>query len=439
MKNIKLKIGDKIKLEIIDLTTTAEGVGKYDNFTIFVDNAVIGDVLIAEIYMLKKSYAKAKIIKMIKLSDKRSNNEFLTVGSELVVMKYDEQLKWKKLYITKIMEKILGNKVKIDDVVPSKQRLFYRNKCAFPVREGKIGVYNKNSHDIYELDMSPNNKKKIDELMRLIRKNLKHVSTYNEKNGEGSLRHVVIRISSIGEIMVVLVVNENSNLNPIIHPLIKYGVDTILINYNNKKTNVITGKVYKKIYGSGFINERIENNFYLLGPDSFFQVNHDIMMKIYNKVKDYVLRVKPNVVYDLYSGMGTIASHISDITKSVYAIELNEEAISRGELSAKENGINNIIFIQGKSEEKINVIEEKADLIIVDPPRKGLDESLVDAIIKSKVENIIYVSCKPSTLARDLKIFLDGDYEVKEVRCYDMFPNTPHVETVVLMSKQHIN
>ncbi len=431
----KVSLNDILELNITDLTSTAEGVAKHDGFTIFVDSAIPGDMIKAKIYLVKKSYAKAKIVKMIKPSPNRAENDFTSIGSELITMDYNATLEWKKQHVKSTMEKIAKLDIKIETIEPSKPRLYYRNKCSFPVRDGKIGVYNKNSHDVFELEFSPNNNRKIDEIMRRIRRQLKNVSTYNEKTHTGSLRHVVIRRSSLGDTMVVLVINEDSDLMPIIQELIKYKVDTILINYNKKKTNVITGKEYKTIYGSGYINERIGDNFYLLGPDSFFQINHYIMMKIYDKVRDYIKKLKPKTVYDLYSGMGTIASHIADKVKQVYAIEVNEEAIHRGKLSAKQNNIDNITFIQGKSEKKIKDIKEKPDLVIVDPPRKGLDETLIDSIVKSETKHIIYVSCKPSTLARDLKLFIDNGYKVEEIKCYDMFPNTTHVECMVLIQR----
>ncbi len=434
MKN-KVLLNDIIELEIIDLTSTAEGVAKHDNFTIFVDGALPGDIVKGKIYILKKTYAKAKIIKMISPSPHRVENDFTTIGSELIKMDYHATLDWKKHYVKNTMEKIAKLSLPLQEVEPSKPRLYYRNKASFPVRNQRIGVYQKNSHDIYELEYSPNNNKRIDEIMRLIRSKLKLVSTYDENTHTGSLRHVVIRHSSLGETMVVLVINEDSNLNPIIQELIKNKVDTILINYNKKRTNVITGRKYKTIYGSGYISERIGSNFYKLGPDSFFQVNHYTMMKIYDKVRDYAKELKPKIVYDLYSGMGTIASHIADTVKQIYAIEVNEEAIEKGKLSAAQNSIDNITFIQGKSEDKIKDIKEKPDLVIVDPPRKGLDEELIKEIIHSETKHIIYVSCKPSTLARDLKLFTDNGYKVEELECYDMFPNTGHVETVTLLFK----
>ncbi len=432
----KIKVNDIYEVVVSDLTSTGEGVAKVDGFTIFIDSAILGDRLKVKIYLVKKNYAKAKIIKMIESSSFRVENDHCSIGSELVKMAYQAALDWKKHHVTAVMKKIANVELDALAIFASKAKLYYRNKSSFPVRDGKIGVYHKNTHDIFELEYSPNNHRKIDEIMRLIRSKLKFVSTYNEQTHTGSLRHVVLRRSSLGDTMVVLVVNEDSNLNPVIQELIKFGVNTILINYNRKKTNVITGKEYKTIYGSGFINERIGDRFYKLGPDSFFQVNHDTMMNIYNRVRGFIEEIKPDVVYDLYSGMGTIASHISSGVRKIYAIEINEEAIQRGTLSAAQNGIDNITFIQGKSEDKIKEIEEKADVIIVDPPRKGLHEDLTKSIIDSNVKHIIYVSCKPSTLARDLKIFTEHDYTIKELECYDMFPNTTHVECIVLLQRE---
>ncbi|PID82646.1 MAG: 23S rRNA (uracil(1939)-C(5))-methyltransferase RlmD [Clostridiales bacterium] len=435
MRENKVSLNEILKLNIQDLTSESEGVAKINNFTVFVASSIPGDVVKAKVYLVKKNYAKAKLLEIITPSEHRVESTYSNEGSELIIMDYNATLNWKKRHVEKTIEKIAKIRLEVEEIIPSTPRTGYRNKCTYPVRDSKIGVFYKGTHDICEIDFSPNNNPELDEIMRLIRSKLDYVSTYNEKTNAGSLRHVVVRKSSLGEMMVVLVIKEDSDLSPIVDELKNYGVDTVLINYNRKKTNLITGRIYKTVYGSGYIKEKIGKSYYLLGPDSFFQVNHQIMIKIYNEVRKYIKKIQPNVVFDLYSGMGTIASHISDLVDRVYAIEVNEEAVTRGKLSAKENNIENIIFIKGKSEEKIREIKDTPDLVIVDPPRKGLDKSLIDSIIKSRVKHVIYVSCKPSTLARDLKVFSDNGYEAKELKCYDMFANTGHVECIIMMSR----
>ena len=314
----------------------------------------------------------------------------------------------------------------------------YRNKAQYPVgmKEGEvqIGFYAKRSHDIIEGQACGIQHKLADKVKTIVKKYIieNNVSVYDETTGKGLVRHVMTRVGfKTGEVMVVLVLN-GENLpkkDVLIDALISEvpEIKSIVVNVNREKTNVILGNKNIVIYGKGSITDYIGKYKFNISPNSFFQVNPVQTEVLYNKVLEYAGLTQNEVVFDLYCGIGTISLFLSRKAKKVYGIEVVEEAIEDAKENARINGIGNVEFILGEVEKVLPGMGIKADVVVVDPPRKGCDENLLETLVKMKPSRIVYVSCNPSTLARDLRYLSEGGFKVEKVQPVDMFPWTLHV------------
>ncbi len=395
-------------IEITDLSHDAKGIGKLNNKIVFVDKAIPKDIVEINIIKEKKNYIEAKINKIVRASDLRIKSKCPYFdkcgGCDLLNLSYENQLKFKYNKICNIVNKYLNKKIKVNNIISSSNNFNYRNKVTFQVKE-KLGFYSKNSYDIVEINECIISNDKINNAIY-----------YLKMLDLNSINKIICRTN--GNDLMVIIETNNDKLNV---DCIKNIASSIYLKINDK---------YKLIYGDEYITENIKGFKYLVSPDSFFQINLDICEKLYNKVKEYVGNNKN--VLDLYCGTGSISIFVSDKNK-VLGIEINKNAIKDAIKNKEINNINNIDFICGDSGEKIYNINFKPDVVIVDPPRAGLDNFTIKNILKLKPKKIIYVSCDPMTLTRDLNI-LNDNYDILEITPFDMFPNTYHVECVTLLN-----
>lgn len=397
-------------IEINSLDHEGRGIGKLNNKIVFIENALPGEIVDIKIINEKKNYIEANVSSYIKKSNIRIKPQcpFYEVcgGCDIMHISYLDQLKFKEDKIKNIINKYLNNDIKINKIVKSDDELFYRNKTTFQIKEG-IGLYKKNSYEIIPIDKCIITNRKINDAIEYLNKlDLKYISK-------------IICKTNDNELMIIIETN-NKNLN--IEP-IKPIADSIYLKIKNE---------YILVYGNKNIYYTLGNYKYLVSPDSFFQVNNNTCLKLYNKIKEYVGRNKN--ILDLYCGTGSIGIFISE-NNNVIGIEINESAIEDANINKEINNIDNIKFICGDSGKKIYNLNFNPDIIIVDPPRSGLNKETINNILKFKAQEIIYVSCDPMTLVRDLKI-LNEYYDILEITPFDMFPNTKHIENVVLLKRK---
>lgn len=448
-----MKKNDEIELEIIDNGINLEGIAKEDNKVIFVPGAIKGERVLAKIIKENSSYCIGKIENIIKRSEDRQE-PFCSVykrcgGCSGQHISYKRQLEIKKDIVKNTLDKQKVEYKSLDNVVGMGIPLNYRNKAQYPVRKtvdgkSKIGFYAKRSHVVVENEECLIQNEEIDKLSKEIFKLLllKGFSGYDEQTGNGDIRHILIRRGyHTSEIMVVIVINnkdifEDVRMEEIVNILKENDlIKTIVLNLNSSKTNEILGKDEKIIYGNGYITDYIGKYRYYISSKSFFQVNTIQAEVLYNILKEK-LKLKGNeILFDLYSGVGSIGIFLSDSVKQVYGIEIEKQAVKMANMNLTLNHVSNAEYIAGSVEDKIVEFEKrniKPDIIVVDPPRKGLDLESIEYIIKFRPKKIGYVSCNPATFARDLKL-LSQYYETNVITPVDLFPNSEHVECVCLL------
>lgn len=457
---------DLITLVIEDMGAGGEGIGKLDGFTFFVKDAVIGDKIEAKVMKVKKGYAYARLVNIVTPSGERVEPKCAyhrqCGGCQIQALDYKRQLLFKSdkvrnnlqriggfghALLEKIMEPIIGMDA------PGQTPYHYRNKAQFPIGQDKngeiiAGFYAGRTHTIVpNMDCvlgAEENKIILEAVIRYMKEN--KITAYNETTGEGLVRHVLIRKGfATGELMTCVIINGETlpNQGKLIDALSKIeGMTSISININKERTNVIMGKSCRVIWGSDTITDVIGGICFSISPLSFYQVNPIQTEKLYGLALEYAGLTGAETVCDLYCGIGTISLFMAQRAKMVYGIEIVEQAIADARKNAERNHIENAAFYAGKAEEALpRLYEEKgfyADVICVDPPRKGCDEECLAAMVKMAPKRIVYVSCDSATLARDLKYLCGNGYKLERVRSVDMFPQSVHVENVCLLSKLHV-
>ncbi len=451
---------DYVTVTIEDMSTTGEGIGKSDGFTLFIKDAYVGDIVEAKVMKAKKTYGFAKLTKIITPSpdrvEPRCPIHTSCGGCQIQALSYSKQLELKENLIKNDLIRIGGFREDFinsitEPIIGMEEPYHYRNKAQYPIgldKEGNVvaGFYAGRTHSIIpNTDCAigaPENKEILETILDYM-KTCK-VAPYNEKSGKGLIRHVLIRKGfKTGEIMVCLIINGKTlpKSEILVDKLSGIsGMASISLNINEKNTNVIMGDTLKTLWGRDYIEDYIDDIKFRISPLSFFQVNPQQTEKLYNKALEYAGIQPGETVWDLYCGIGTISLFMAKKAERVYGVEIVPEAIEDARDNARINGLDNATFYVGKAEEVLPEKYEKegifADVIVVDPPRKGCDNACLDTILKMQPKRVVYVSCDPATLARDLKNLAAGDYELKKVCGVDQFGHTMHVETVCLLSNR---
>lgn len=450
-----MKKNDTAIVEIIDIGANGEGIGKVDGFTLFVKDAVVGDSVEVKVMKAKKSYGYARIVKILEPSPYRVEPVCSVAkqcgGCQIQEMSYDKQLEFKNSKVKNNLQRIGGLEAELlervmEPIIGMQEPVAYRNKAQFPFapnKEGQVvtGFYAKGTHSIISNTDCAIGAAVNEEILEIILEFMKReqVSAYDETTGRGLLRHVLIRYGFVTkEIMVCFVINGSKfvKIDKLAAQLMQInGMTSICQSVNQKNTNVIMGDSYDVIAGQGYITDYIGNVKYQISPLSFYQVNPVQTKELYGKALEYAGLEGEEVVWDLYCGIGTISLFLAQKAKQVYGVEIIPQAIDDARNNASINDMANVEFFVGKAEEVLpREYEENkiyADVIVVDPPRKGCEESLLATMVEMNPKRIVYVSCDSATLARDLKYLCAEGYRVEKVTAVDMFPHTVHVECVV--------
>lgn len=451
-----LKKNEECIIHIDDMGNDGEGIGKYQGYTLFVKNALVGDTVRVRAMKCKKNYGYARLMEVIEPSPYRVEPKckiaFQCGGCTLQHLDYEEQLRRKQKKVTDCIERlggITGGYV-MEPIIGMENPYYYRNKAQFPVgmKNGKlaIGFYAGGSHTIIDTEDCCIQAKENEDIIRCLRTFLEeeNISAYNEETHEGLVRHILTRVGFVtGEIMVCVVINGNDlpNKEKLADKLkdIK-GMKSISLNINKERTNVILGDKIKPVWGEPYITDYIGEVKFRISPLSFYQVNPVQTRVLYEKALEFAGLEGNETVWDLYCGIGTISLFLAAKAKKVYGVEIIPQAIQDARENARINGIENAEFFVGAAEE---VLPEKyrqekiyADVIVVDPPRKGCAESLLDTIVLMEPKKIVYVSCDPATLGRDLKYLSGRGYELKRVQAVDQFAHTGHCEVCVELHRK---
>lgn len=449
-----LKKNQEIELHIDGMSTMGSGVGHYDGLAVFVNNTAVGDTVLCHIIKAKKNYAIGKLVRVISPSEDRTEPDcpvsLRCGGCCYRHVSYDAELRYKEQKVVDAFTRIGHLNVELEPILGSEEQIAYRNKAQYPVADfpGKgpqFGFYATSSHRIVpcmDCRLQPPGFAQVLKIIRewMVRYN---ISSYDERTHTGLIRHIYLRQGHYSkELMVCLVVNGRNV--PQTYPLIRTLRDevpnfcTFLLNYNTEKTNVILGKEQEVLFGEGFIRDRLLNCTFRVSPQSFYQVNTAQAEVLYRKAAELAGLQPDDILLDLYCGTGTIGLTMADKVKKLYGVEIVPEAIADARRNAAENGITNAEFFCGDSamaSEQLLHDGVSPDVILVDPPRKGLSPDLIRTISEWDPKRVVYVSCDPATLARDCARFQELGWETRRVCPVDMFPRTAHVETVVLMTR----
>ena len=464
-----MAVGDETVVTITDMSTSGEGIGHFEGYTLFIKGAVIGDVVRVRLTMAKKTYGYAEVTETVTPSPDRVEPPCpiagICGGCTMQAVSYPAQLRYKKAEVVNDLKRIGGLDLPVNEVIGMEKPLRYRNKAQYPVgidRDGRIvcGFYAGRSHTIIpaedclisgECDAAV-----IREVTAFMRE--RGIAPYDEKSGQGVVRHILIRRGEMtGEVMVCLIVTSRgltlessdrptgTDNSPAAQALwtelagrlndIVPGLKSFCLNINDRRDNVILGRTVVPVYGEPYIHDKIGDLTFRISPLSFYQVNPIQTKKLYDTVKRFAALTGEETVLDLYCGIGTIGLYLAEAAKEVRGVEIVPQAVKDAAENAARNGTTNARFVLGASEDIFKDLPD-AQVVVLDPPRKGCDEKLLAGLIERAPERIVYVSCNPSTLARDLKILEAGGYEVGEVQPCDMFPMTQHIETVVRLSRK---
>lgn len=449
------KKNDRIEVMIGDMSETGEGIGKTDGFTWFIKDTVIGDKVQAKVMKTKKSYGFAKLEQITEPSVNRVTPKCPVAGPcggcQLQAMDYEEQLRYKERKIYNNITRIGGfSEVPMLPIMGMDEPWRYRNKAQFPWgldKDGNIivGFYAGRTHSIIGCEDCLLGAEENREVLRRIKAHMEryHLMPYDEATHKGLIRHTLIRKGfRTGELMVCQVINGKSlpHSEELVNSLLEIpGMTSISFNINKDRTNVILGDRVENLYGPGYIADSIGDVKYRISPLSFYQVNPVQTEKLYGTALEYAGLTGGETVWDLYCGIGTISLFLAQKAKKVYGVEIVPQAIADARENARLNGLDNVEFFVGKAEEVLPEQYEKnhvyADVIVVDPPRKGCDEACLNTIVKMAPKRVVYVSCDSATLARDMKYLAERGYKVEKVRGCDMFPQGLHVETVCLLER----
>lgn len=445
---------DEIELYIDGCGYEGEGVGRFDGMAVFVPYAAKGDTALVRIVKTAKTHMFGKLMSVITPSESRAEAPCPVYGKcggcSFMHLKYEKQLEYKRERVTDCIKKICrSGEIEVLPVIPSDKQFFYRNKVQLPIGtnasgEPVCGFYAPHSHRIVPCTdcmlQDRSMKKAVDAFLIWMKEN--GISAYNEENGKGLVRHIFLRCGEFeGKSQLVFMPVVTSERLPKADSLEKClktaGVTTLCVNINKARTNVILGDKTYVIYGDGYIKDVLLGNTFKISPQSFYQVNKPQAEKLYRAALDMAEIKKTDTVYDLYCGAGTITLSAAAYAAHVYGIEIVEEAVKNAKENAIACGIDNVTFLAGDVAKTVRELKETAppDVVILDPPRKGCSSDTLELIKELCPEKIVYVSCNPATLARDMEYLIKNGYTAGNVQPVDLFPQTAHVETVCLMSR----
>lgn len=450
---MSISVGDKIIIDIEKIVYGGEGLGFVNDFAVFVPMTVPGDCVEAEIISKKKTYARGLITKLIKAGAERiediqkiSFEDFH--GCDFGMLNYDSQLKYKTELVKDVMEKIGGVKdVPVENIIGADEedRQNYRNKVIEPFavdKNGKIitGMFKRKSHEVFEVKENMLSSNLANKIINNVKKmlDMTKISVYDEKKHKGLLRHIMVRTNLKNEAMLVLIIN-SKKVPKEIEQFLKNAyenmkeIKSVYVSLNSDITNVALGKINIHLFGDKYLRESINDINFNISPDSFFQININQTRKLYNIGISFFDNIKDKYIADAFSGTGTIGMILSKNAEKVYSIEIVKSAVKDGIKTAEENGIKNMEFITGDvNKELLNLIEagKKVDAVIFDPPRKGIEGNSLIKLAGHNIEEIVYISCNPSTFARDSKILIEHGYKLEKIQPVDMFPQTSHIEVI---------
>ena len=466
------EVGQKLEIEIEKIVFGGEGLGRVDGFAVFVPMSVPGDKLEIDIISVKKSYARGLITRIIEPSKDRiedlSKVSFEDFdGCDFGMLKYEKQLEYKDKMLEEVLTKISGidlENVQVGKIIGSDEKVNYRNKTAEPFfkKDGIIqtGFYSRKSHNVFlakeSLLKSEIAKMIIDKFLQKVNSfsgTKKEFKVFNEINNTGFLKQIMVRNNEKNEVMIIVIVNKNSQYNQLSKVLEEMYdenecIKSVYISVKTEQNNVILGKNIH-LFGSQYLEEEMEGLKFKIYPNSFFQINKKQALKLYDTAIEFLNEEKNNknngkiyekTVIDAFSGTGTIAMMLSKNIKKVIGIESVESSTLAAKLTSYENSIQNVEFVNGKVEKELPKILKRENIgaIVFDPPRRGIEEIALKSVIKNKIEKIVYISCNPATFARDIKILTENGYVLKKITPVDMFPQTSHIEVVGLLEKSDI-
>ncbi|NLJ24279.1 MAG: 23S rRNA (uracil(1939)-C(5))-methyltransferase RlmD [Firmicutes bacterium] len=451
-KQPSVTVGQQTELEITGLGHAGEGVGRVNDFAIFVPGTIPGDQILAKIQEVKRNHGRASIIKVIRSAAGRVAPECVVAGDcggcQLQHMAYESQLEWKRQLVVDALTRIgKFEEPLVQPVIGMAHPCGYRNKVQYPMGlvGGKValGFYRRGTHAIVPIEECANTHPLCNKALQVVSYLLAEIGLvpYDEITGDGLIRHLVCRVSTAhNQLMVILVTNgkEVSGMAKLVEKMRAALPELVTVaqNVNTKRTNVIMGEKTRILWGAPYLIEELNGLKFAISPRSFFQVNSEQAAILCHKVVEYAKIGQRTRALDCYSGTGSIALHLAREGAHVIGIEVVPEAIGDAKLNAELNHISGAEFRVGRVESELpGILEEgSVDMAVLDPPRKGCESEVLGALLQAKIPRLVYVSCNPSSLARDLAILAEGGYELREVQPVDMFPQTSHVECVVLMS-----
>lgn len=454
MEDLPIEKNQELEVTVTDLTYLGMGVAKTEGYPIFIENALPEEKIKVKIVKVGKKFGFGKILTIIQESPHRQaveNEDLLRTGiAPLSHLQYEQQLKFKQEQVKNIVIKTAKMpEIQVKDTIGMDQPFGYRNKAQIPVRKIKgvlqTGFYRKNSHELVPIDHFYIQDPAIDAAIIVIREILQQfeVKTYNEKDNSGFLRHIIVRRGHHShEMMVVLVTRkkhfpQGEKIAQKIQEKLPEVV-SIMQNINPEQTNVILGSEEKILLGRSFIYDQLLGKKFRISPKSFYQVNTQQTEVLYQKAFDLADLKATDTVIDAYSGIGTIGLSLADQVAHVYGMETIKQAVVDAQENAKLNDIENAKYVTGKAETVMPQWQKEGiqpNVIFVDPPRKGLEQSFIETACEMNPEKIVYISCNPATMARDLNVFADSGYFTDSIQPVDLFPQTHHIETVMVLQK----
>lgn len=440
--------GNRYTAEITGCTTEGAGIARIDGIVVFVPNTLEGETCEIEVLKVKKSFAYARLVSVLKASEERikSGCEYFPKcgGCSLWHMTYREELRIKETRVRDAIERIGGLSVPINTIIGAEAITCYRNKAQFPAGDGISGFYRSRSHDIVPSDRCLIQSEESDRLRHAVESWQKRfkIPHYDERRRRGLLRHIYVRNGRYKTLLTIVATGKIPHTDELIEEARKAcaNLGGVVLNINREDTNVILGEKYITLWGDGYSEDEMCNLRFRISPAAFYQVNHAQTEKLYAKATELALSNGAETALDLYCGIGTITLCLAKKLKKVIGVEVIPEAVADAKKNAEINGISNAEFIcadAGEAAQKICGHGEKPDVIIVDPPRKGISPEVTDAMVKMEPKSIVYVSCDPATLARDLKELSEKGYTPVSATPVDMFPRTKHVETVVSLVRRN--